>query len=182
MHKIDEGQNFDVVIDYAHTPDSFEKILKTFRPVTKGKIITVFGSAGRRDEEKRYTQGEIAGKYSDTVIATEEDDRDQDGIKILEQIAEGAKRSGKKLNEDLFMIHRREDAVRESIRLAQPGDLVLLLGKGHEQSILTNKPGFKLKPGEVFDEAAHTLKLSYSEEDVARKAIKAKLAKKPKEK
>ena len=182
MHKIDEGQNFDVVIDYAHTPDSFEKILKTFRPVTKGKIITVFGSAGRRDEGKRYTQGEIAGKYSDTVIATEEDDRDQDGIKILEQIAEGAKRSGKKLNEDLFMIHRREDAIREAIRLAQPGDLVLLLGKGHEQSILTNKPGFKLKPGEVFDEAAHTLKLSYSEEDVARRAIKAKLAKKAKEK
>jgi hypothetical protein len=59
---------------------------------------------------------------------------------------------------------------------------VLLLGKGHEQSILTNKPGFKLKPGEIFDEAAHTLKLDYSEEDVAKKAIKAKLAKKAKEK
>jgi UDP-N-acetylmuramoyl-L-alanyl-D-glutamate--2,6-diaminopimelate ligase len=171
MHRIDEGQNFDVIIDYAHTPDSFEKIFKTFRPVVKSRIISVFGSAGRRDEQKRYTQGEIAGKYSDVVIATEEDDRDQDGIKILEQIAQGAKRSGKKLNEDLFMIHKREDAIYRAIEMAQPGDLVLLLGKGHEQSILTNKPGVKLKPGEVFDEEAHTLKLKYNEESTARMAI-----------
>lgn len=177
MHRVDEGQNFDVVIDYAHTPESFEKIFKTFRPVTKGKIISVFGSAGRRDEAKRYAQGEIAGKYSDIVIATEEDDRDQDGIKILEQIAEGAERSGKQKGKNLFLIHKREDAVTKAINMAKIGDLVLLLGKGHEQSILTNKPGFKLKLGEVFDEATHTLKLDYSEEDVARKAIKTKLRK-----
>lgn len=175
MHKIDEGQNFSVVIDYAHTPDSFEKIFKNFKPITKGRIIAVFGSAGRRDEAKRYAQGKIAGEYADIVIATEEDDRDQDGAKILEQIAEGAERSGKIKNKNLFLIHKREDAVAEAIKIAKKDDLVLLLGKGHEQSILTNKPGFKLKDGEVFDELAHTLKLSYDEESVARAAIRYKL-------
>jgi UDP-N-acetylmuramoyl-L-alanyl-D-glutamate--2,6-diaminopimelate ligase len=182
MHKVDEGQDFDVVIDYAHTPDSFEKIFKTFKPITKGRIITVFGSAGRRDEKKRYTQGEVAGKYADIVIATEEDDRDQNGIKILNQIAEGAERCGKVKNRNLFLIHKREDAVQEAIRMAKKNDLVLLLGKGHEQSILTNKPGFKLKPGEVFDEEAHTLKLNYDEESVARVAIKSRLHNKTKNK
>lgn len=175
MHKIDEGQNFDVIIDYAHTPDSFEKIFKTFRPIAKNRIIAVFGSAGRRDETKRYAQGKIAGKYADIVIATEEDDRDQDGAKILEQISEGAEGSGKQKNENLFLIHKREDAVAEAIKMAKKDDLVLLLGKGHEQSILTNKPGLKLKPNEVFDEASHTLKLNYDEESVARAAIRHKL-------
>jgi UDP-N-acetylmuramoyl-L-alanyl-D-glutamate--2,6-diaminopimelate ligase len=177
MHKINEGQDFDLVIDYAHTPDSFKKIFKTFRPITKGRIITVFGSAGRRDETKRYTQGEIAGKYSDIIIATEEDDRDQDGMKILEQIAGGAQKSGKIKGKNLYLIHEREKAIQKAVSIAKKGDLILLLGKGHEQSILTNKPGLKLKPGEVFDEEAHTLKLKYSEETVARTALKTKLKK-----
>ena len=95
MTSIDEGQDFSVIVDFAHTPDSFEKLFKDLRPVVKGKLIIMFGSAGRRDETKRAVQGELAGRYGDEVILTEEDDRDVPGMEILNQIAEGPKRPAK---------------------------------------------------------------------------------------
>src|SRR6185369_628388 len=79
MTHVDEGQDFTVIVDYAHTPESFEKVLKEVRPLAKGRLIAVFGSAGRRDEAKRAIQGRVAGRDCDIVIATEEDDRDMDG-------------------------------------------------------------------------------------------------------
>jgi UDP-N-acetylmuramoyl-L-alanyl-D-glutamate--2,6-diaminopimelate ligase len=138
MTTIDEGQNFSVIVDYAHTPVSFEKIFNEIKPVTKGKMIVVFGSAGRRDEAKRPLQGKVAGEYCDVVVITEEDDRDQDGEQILNQIAEGSERAGKTRNKDLFLIHDRARAIEKAIGLAKAGDTVLLLGKGHEKSILGN--------------------------------------------
>lgn len=138
MTTIDEGQNFSVIVDYAHTPVSFEKIFSEIRPVTKGRMIVVFGSAGRRDEAKRPLQGEVAGRLCDVVVITEEDDRDQDGEQILNQIAEGSERAGKVRNKDLFLIHDRVRAINKAIEVAKAGDTVLLLGKGHEKSILTN--------------------------------------------
>jgi len=138
MTTIDEGQDFSVIVDYAHTPGSFEKIFNEIRPVTKGRLIVVFGSAGRRDESKRPLQGNAAGRLCDVVVVTEEDDRDQDGEQIMNQIAEGAERAGKVRNKDLFLIHDRARAIEKAIGLAKAGDTVLLLGKGHETSILTN--------------------------------------------
>lgn len=135
MTRVDEGQGFDILIDFAHTPDSFEKLFKDLRPVVKGRLIALFGSAGRRDEAKRAIQGEIAGNYADIVIATEEDDRDIDGNMILEQIASGAKRAGKKLNKDLFLILDREEAIKFALKTAKKGDTLILLGKGHEKTI-----------------------------------------------
>jgi UDP-N-acetylmuramoyl-L-alanyl-D-glutamate--2,6-diaminopimelate ligase len=135
MTRIDEGQDFDVIVDFAHTPDSFEKLFKDLKPVVKGKLIAVFGSAGRRDETKRPVQGELAGKYCDTVIITEEDDRDIDGNEIMEQIAAGAEKAGKAREKDLFLVLDRTAAIQSAIDRAQPGDTVLLLGKGHEKTI-----------------------------------------------
>lgn len=140
MTRVDEGQDFDVIVDYAHTPESFEKVFKEVKPLVKGRMIVAFGSAGRRDEEKRARQGEVAGKYCDVVIATEEDDRDIDGQEILEQIASGAEKAGKKRDENLFLIHKREDAIKTAVEMARAGDMILLLGKGHEKSILGNGP------------------------------------------
>lgn len=140
MTVIDEGQDFDVVVDYAHTPDSFEKLFKDLKPVVKGKLIVMFGSAGRRDEEKRTTQGTLAGKYADEVIVTEEDDRDIDGQEIMEQIATAAESVGKVRDRDLFLIHDRTEAISFAIKRAGEGDTVLLLGKGHEKDILRNGP------------------------------------------
>lgn len=135
MTTIDEGQDFSVIVDYAHTPDSFEKLFNDMRPVVKGKMIVVFGSAGRRDEAKRAVQGELAGKYADEVVITEEDDRDIDGHEIMNQIAGGAEKAGKVRDKDLFLILDRTEAINFAIKRAQPGDTVLLLGKGHEKTI-----------------------------------------------
>ena len=135
MTIIDEGQDFDVIVDFAHTPDSFEKLFKDLKPVVKGKLIVMFGSAGRRDEAKRAVQGELAGKYADEVVITEEDDRDIDGNQILDQIAAGAIKAGKTLDKDLFKILNRTKAINFAIQRASQGDTVLLLGKGHEKTI-----------------------------------------------
>lgn len=136
MTAINEGQPFDVIVDYAHTPDSFEKLFKDLKPVVKGKLIVMFGSAGgQRDKLKRPVQGELAGKYADEVVLTEEDDRDTPGMEILEQIAAGAGKAGKVRNKDLFLVHDRTEAIRFIINRAQKADTVLLLGKGHEKTI-----------------------------------------------
>ncbi len=136
MNLIDAGQEFKVIVDFASTPDGFQKFFESMRPLVKGKLIAVFGSAGRRDEAKRAKQGAIAGKYADVVVATEEDDRDEDGITILKQIAEGALAEGKQENKDLFLIHNREEAIGFAMTLAQTkDDTVVLLGKGHEKTI-----------------------------------------------
>ncbi|MFZ2125985.1 MAG: UDP-N-acetylmuramoyl-L-alanyl-D-glutamate--2,6-diaminopimelate ligase [Candidatus Microsaccharimonas sp.] len=136
MNAIDEGQKFTVIVDFASTPDGFEKFFESVRPLTKGKLIAVFGSAGRRDESKRAIQGRIAAKNADIVIVTEEDDRDVDGNEILQQIASGAKKAGKKEGKDLFLILNREEAIGFAMAQAKsPDDVVVLLGKGHELTI-----------------------------------------------
>ena len=136
MTVIDEGQPFKVIVDFASTPDAFDRLFESVRPVTKGKLIAVFGSAGRRDEKKRAVQGEIAGRVSDEVILTEEDDRDVDGNMILNQIAEGAAKAGKVKDKDMFLILDREEAIKFAMtRAKSPEDTVVLLGKGHEKTI-----------------------------------------------
>jgi len=136
MTVVNAGQDFTVIVDFAHTPDSFERLLADLRKSTKGKLITLFGSAGRRDETKRAVQGQIAGKYSDEVILTEEDDRDIDGNEILDQIAGGAKKSGKILDKDLFKVLNREEAIGFAMtRAKKSSDTIVLLGKGHEKTI-----------------------------------------------
>ncbi|MEO5950723.1 MAG: UDP-N-acetylmuramoyl-L-alanyl-D-glutamate--2,6-diaminopimelate ligase [Candidatus Saccharimonadales bacterium] len=136
MTVVSAGQVFNVVVDFAHTPDSFERLLRDLRTATKGKLIVVFGSAGRRDEVKRAIQGEIAGKYGDEVILTEEDDRDIDGNLILGQIASGAEKSGKTIGKDLFLELDRTKAIEFAMtRAGDKTDIVILLGKGHEKTI-----------------------------------------------
>ena len=177
MNTIDEGQDFGVIVDYAPTPDAFKQVYAAVKPTVKGRIITVFGSAGRRDVLKRPIQGEIAAKNSDIIILTEEDDRDQDGMAIIHEIAAGAEKAGKTEGKDMFFVHKREDAVQKAIDLARKNDLVLLLGKGEETVIITNKPGFKAAPGHVYNEATDALKRPYNETDAARTALRNRLKK-----
>lgn len=136
MTVVNGGQAFTVIVDFAHTPDSFERLLRDLRHSTKGRLITLFGSAGRRDEAKRAVQGEIAGRYSDEVVLTEEDDRDIDGNEILKQIAGGAMKAGKKVDDNMFLILDREEAIGFALTRAKNAkDTVVLLGKGHEKTI-----------------------------------------------
>lgn len=175
MTTIDAGQDFSVIVDYAHTPDSFEKLFKEITAVTSGRVISVFGSAGRRDTAKRPLLGQVAGKYSDIVVVTEEDDRDMDGAEIMKEIAAGAKQSGKTEGKDLFLIHKREEAIEKAVSLARAGDSVLLLGKGHESSIFGNGP----KAAELRhlpqddDDLRRVVKRPYNEVEVVKKALAA---------
>jgi len=141
MTAIDKGQNFEVVVDYAHTPSSFQAIFPPLRSrldKTGGKIISVFGSAGERDTQKRAEQGKIAASYSDTIVVTDEDPRNENPMSILEEIAAGVTSANGDFtrDENLFLIPDRPLAIRKALSLAQKGDLVLLLGKGHENSII----------------------------------------------
>lgn len=137
MTSVEAGQNFSLIVDFAHTPDSFEKLLSDMRSgLSKShRLLVMFGSAGRRDESKRAIQGEIAGKYADVVVVTEEDDRDVDGLAIMDQIAAGAEKSGKQRGVDLHLIHDRTEAIKNIVSQAKAGDVVMLLGKGHEATI-----------------------------------------------
>lgn len=136
MTEIDEGQPFEVIVDYAHTPSSFETIFPPLRRRASGKIISLFGSGGERDLKKRPLQGAIAGRFCDIVILTDEDPRGEDSVALLEQIAVGAKKEGKILNKDLFITADRPSAIRQAFKMAQKSDIVLLLGKSHENSII----------------------------------------------
>ena len=134
MHSINQGQPFHVIVDYAHSPGSFEKIFNLIRPLAPGRIISVFGSAGERDKLKRPMQGKIAADFSELVILTDEDPRLEDPMQILEEIAAGCQ--GLERDQSLYLIPDRTQAIRHAFSLANPGDTVLILGKGHESSII----------------------------------------------
>jgi UDP-N-acetylmuramoyl-L-alanyl-D-glutamate--2,6-diaminopimelate ligase len=139
MEHIDVGQAFSVIVDYAHTPDSLEKVLRILRPLTSGKLLVVFGSAGERDIQKRPIMGQIAAHLADFFVITDEDPREEDREQILREIANGAVAAGKREGRDFLCIADRQQAIAAAFRRAQTGDTVLLAGKGHEQSIIIGR-------------------------------------------
>jgi UDP-N-acetylmuramoyl-L-alanyl-D-glutamate--2,6-diaminopimelate ligase len=136
MTVIDKGQPFELIVDYAHTPSSFETIFPPIRKRCHGRMICLFGSGGERDTKKRPLQGEVAAKFCDIVILADEDPRGEDSIALLSEIAEGAKKEGKKIDDDMFIIPDRPKAIRTALKMAKKEDIVLLLGKSHENSII----------------------------------------------
>ena len=134
MERIDLGQSFMVVVDYAHTSASLDAVLRELEPLAaKGRgVISVFGASGERDVGKRPLMGEAAAKRSRLVIVTEDDSRGEDPTSIFDAIARGAEAAGKRWGEDLLVIGDRREAIAEAFRRARPGDIVLLAGKGHE--------------------------------------------------
>jgi UDP-N-acetylmuramoyl-L-alanyl-D-glutamate--2,6-diaminopimelate ligase len=155
MERVECGQPFSVIVDYAHTPESLDKVLGLLRPLTKGKLIAVFGSAGERDRAKRPTLAAIAAKYTDLFVITQEDPRLEDPAKILEEIEKGAIGAGKQKGTDYLVIDDRREAVSEAIRRAGPEDIVVLAGKGHEESIIV---GEEKRPYDEATVARDTLK------------------------
>jgi UDP-N-acetylmuramoyl-L-alanyl-D-glutamate--2,6-diaminopimelate ligase len=138
MQRIDEGQPFRVVVDYAHTADALAKVLDELRPSDPAAgVIAVFGSAGDRDQSKREPMGRVAGERCRLVIVTDEDPRAEDRMTILEDIAAGVEAAGRRRGEDLLIVPDRREAIASAMQLARPGDTVLLAGKGHEKTIET---------------------------------------------
>lgn len=139
MVTVDEGQPFGVIVDYAHTPESLQKILRLLRSMSgSGRIICVSGSAGERDRAKRPMQGRVSFEMADISIFTSEDPRFEDPEAIIEEIAAGAVQMGARRDKDFYTVIDRADAVALAMKLALPGDTVLLAGKGHERSIIVN--------------------------------------------
>lgn len=119
---------YSIFVDYAHTPDALENVLKTVCDFAKKRVICVFGCGGDRDRAKRPIMGEIAGRYSDLAIITSDNPRNEDPMAIIETIEEGVKRSGAKY----VVIENRRQAIAHAISVAEPDDVILIAGKGHE--------------------------------------------------
>lgn len=135
MERIERGQDFLAIVDFAHTPVALQRALEAVRPMTRGRVLAVFGSAGQRDVQKRSLMAETAVRLADLTILTAEDPRTESLDMILEQMAEGARRAGGVEGRDFLRIPDRTAAIVAAVELAQPGDVVLACGKGHERSM-----------------------------------------------
>lgn len=135
MERMDLGQDFTAIVDFAHTPNSLERALETARGLTQGEVIVVFGCAGLRDAAKRPMMGEIAGRLADRVVITAEDPRTESLDDIMAQIALGCEKAGGREGQHYWRIGDRAEAIDFAIQMAQPGDLVIVTGKGHERSM-----------------------------------------------
>jgi len=151
---VDEGQEFALLVDYAHTPDSLENVLSAARPLTRGRLVCVFGCGGDRDRGKRPLMGEISARLADRTIVTSDNPRSEDPGAIVAQIIAGiADRSASEAIVD------RRAAIAHAVELAAPGDVVVVAGKGHEQG----------------QELAGGRKLPFDDVTVAREALRARL-------
>jgi len=135
MEVIDMGQDFTAIVDFAHTPNALKVTLETARQMTGGRVIAVFGSAGLRDKEKRRMMAEISVELADLTVLTAEDPRTESLDGILDEMVTGAKSRRGREEKTFWRIPDRGEAIKFALRLAQPGDIVLACGKGHEQSM-----------------------------------------------
>ncbi len=147
---VKEIENFSVIVDYAHTPDALENVLKAAGGFAKNRLITVFGCGGDRDQSKRAVMGEISGELSDLTIITSDNPRTEDPVRILEMVEEGiCKTKGKyKIIED------RRDAIRVALNSATEGDIVIIAGKGHEKTQVIGDKVFTFDDRQVAIEIA----------------------------
>ena len=144
MEKIDEGQDFKVYVDFAHTPNALLQTLETLRRqlAKSNKLIAVFGSAGLRDREKRPMMGEIASQKADLAILTAEDPRTEEVNKIIKEIAGGCQKAGGIEGKTFFKVPDRKEAIRLATEKAKKGDIIVICGKGHEKSMCFGKKEF----------------------------------------
>jgi UDP-N-acetylmuramoyl-L-alanyl-D-glutamate--2,6-diaminopimelate ligase len=133
MERYTTNTGFTAVIDFAHTPDSFEKLFKELRPLTKGRMIALFGCAGERDKARRPLQGKLAADYCEVVVLTEDDPRSEPDEQIVTEIQQGIAKSKKHPQVIVNLV--REKAIDQAVSLARKGDVILLLSKGPEQTI-----------------------------------------------
>lgn len=130
LESVRAGQDFSVVVDYAHTEDSLEKLLSLFKPLTKGRLILVFGATGGgRDKAKRSKMGKIAATYADFIVVTDDDPYTEDRMEIINQVSEGV---GRKEGDNFWKIRDRREAIRLALSVAKASDTVLVVGKGCE--------------------------------------------------
>jgi UDP-N-acetylmuramoyl-L-alanyl-D-glutamate--2,6-diaminopimelate ligase len=129
---VDLGQDFQVLVDYAHTEDGLRNVLAAARGICAGKLIVVFGCGGDRDRGKRPKMGAAAAELADYAVLTSDNPRTEDPHRILLDVEEGMQRTGRRKNRDYDVVFSREEAIRHAIAIARTDDCVLIAGKGHE--------------------------------------------------
>jgi UDP-N-acetylmuramoyl-L-alanyl-D-glutamate--2,6-diaminopimelate ligase len=139
MERISAGQPFEVIVDYAHTGDAVRKVLDVLRDVTKGRLMIVVGAAGERDPGRSFGVGRAAAAGADFAIFTSEDPRTEDPSAIVREIGQHAEGAGRVKGHDFLEIEDRREAIAEALKRAQPGDVVVICGKGHEKSMVYGK-------------------------------------------
>lgn len=150
FERVVEGKGFDVIVDYAHTPDALEKLLTAARSITKNRVILVFGATGDRDKGKRPIMGEIAAKYADRVILTDDESYSEDPQSIRNQVREGIEKAGGKVR--MNEIGDRRDAIAKALSIAMKGDTILITGMGHEQYRIVSGERLPWNDGDVVRE------------------------------
>jgi UDP-N-acetylmuramoyl-L-alanyl-D-glutamate--2,6-diaminopimelate ligase len=151
---VDEGQDFAVIVDYAHKPDALDNVLRFAREMTRGRLICVIGAGGDRDRGKRPLMGAAAARHADVVILTSDNPRSEDPEAIIDAVAEGAGDA-----RELERLVDRRAAIERAIALAADGDVVVIAGKGHE----------------TYQELADGVKVPFDDREVAREALRARL-------
>ncbi len=153
---VEEGQDFAVLVDYAHTPDSLRRVLEAARAISRGRLIAVFGCGGDRDRGKRPLMGEIAARLADLAIITSDNPRSEDPLSIIGEIEEGARRAGE--GSSWRVVPDRREAIETAIIEAGSGDVVVIAGKGHER-------------GQIFADRV----VPFDDVEEARKALRRRL-------
>ena len=127
------GDDVTVVVDYAHTDDALRNLLETARPMAAQRLITVFGAGGDRDKTKRPLMGMVAARLSDVVIITSDNPRSEDPNRIIEEVKRGTEAETRRSGAEVLIRSDRRDAILQAVEMADPGDVVLVAGKGHEK-------------------------------------------------
>jgi UDP-N-acetylmuramoyl-L-alanyl-D-glutamate--2,6-diaminopimelate ligase len=137
MERVDRGQSFTAIVDFAHTPNALARALEAARgfAAPSGQMIVVFGCAGLRDREKRYLMGEAAARLADVTIITAEDPRTESLDAIMAETAAALADAGRIEGSEFLRVADRLQAIQYAVRQARPGDVVMVCGKGHEQSM-----------------------------------------------
>lgn len=154
FERVVEGLGYDVIVDYAHTPDALEKLLEAARSVTKNRVILVFGACGDRDKSKRPLMGGIAARLADRIILTDEESYNENPQAIRDQIHEGIEAAGG--DTKTTEIADRRDAIEKALSIAKKNDTILITGMGHEQFRIINGQRLPWNDGEVVKELVET--------------------------
>ena len=165
LERIRNGLGITVLVDYAHTPDALERMLHALRPLTRGRLIALFGCGGDRDRGKRPLMGEIAARLTDLVVLTSDNPRTEEPVRIIEEVEEGIRKAGKKKFQisnfksqnrggdmGYYVEPDRRASIRLALRLARAGDLLLIAGKGHEDYQIMGQRRIRFDDREVVRE------------------------------
>ena len=149
MERIDEGQPFTVLVDFAHAPDSLRRVLEMLRETNRGRIVAVFGAIGERDRERRPGMAKAAAELADYTFVTDDNPYTEDRQAILDDIADALREAGKREGHDFAVVPDRREAIAQALSMAVDEDVVLLTGKGHEREVHIGEGGYECHDREV---------------------------------